>query len=84
MEQRMEGDLKCPCCHGEMVSGNVYVKGRILSFLLVGASWSWLWFKADANSKAEQIVGGWYGDMDRKAAHRCPSCGAVLIQGRRR
>ncbi|MBM4444147.1 MAG: hypothetical protein FJ020_02450 [Chloroflexi bacterium] len=80
----MEERLKCPYCEGEMVSGEVYVKGKILTFLLVGASWSWLWFRGDSGSKAEQIVGGWYGDMDKKAAQRCPSCGAVIIKGSRR
>ena len=70
--------LKCPYCEGEMVSGRVFIHGRLIDFLLVGWSSQQLWFARDSNPKEERILSSW-GD-DAAEGHRCTACGAVLIK----
>jgi hypothetical protein len=70
--------LKCPYCEGELVSGRVFIHGRLIDFLMVGLSSQQLWFARDGDPKEEEILSSW--GHDAAGGHRCTACGAVLIK----
>ena len=71
--------MKCPYCEGELVSGRVFIHGRLIDFLMVGLSSQQLWFARDGDPKEEEILSSW--GHDAAGGHRCTACGAVLIRG---
>ncbi len=81
--------MNCPYCDCGMESGHVEVHGTDLGFLVVGLSYSHLWFKTD--SGAEEIAVPHKSRFARRhapctsqpQAYSCGSCGSLVIKGQK-
>lgn len=70
--------LECPRCGKPMDSGEVQIKGRLLTFLFYGLSRQYLWWYPHGDrSQGRRILRPW----DPIAGQRCPSCGTVMFSG---
>jgi hypothetical protein len=69
--------MQCPACRGEMVEGQLAVRGTLPGFLFFGLSWQHLWWldgHGTSASRQKLIVSG-----DRRPAVRCVGCGMVAF-----
>ena len=60
-----------------MILGKSSIHGTVLSFLFVGLSWEHLWFSPDGVAQKEEKV---IMSDEVKLAHKCPSCGTLVIE----
>ena len=71
--------IHCNLCGTAMERGKVTIGQTVSGFLAAGMALPLLFFESFSGEKTS--VFGWK-DADA-AAHRCPGCGVVMLQGRR-
>lgn len=76
MSERSPNERKCRRCGGRLQRGRVQIHGTLVGFLLIGLSYTHLFFTPASDPEGETVVLPWKA---RQIAYRCLGCGALAV-----
>jgi len=70
--------MECPQCNSDMMDGELYFHGTILTAILIGMSYENLYFKSKKTPDEEILL---IENTEKKSGHYCSKCQIICFEG---